>query len=129
MSNDPLHDRLETLPHPPLPPDLWPRLARRRQHQLATRRAGVATALALLAIGPLALLWRLPSTPAVASDAPLPAADAVAQPTALDAVGAIDHALQNAYARGASDDEVAPLWEARRRLLSHSPAPSPADPS
>ena len=32
-------------------------------------------------------------------------------------------ALQTAYERGASDDEVAPLWEARRALLVQHHAP------
>ncbi len=30
---------------------------------------------------------------------------------------ALDHALQVAYARGASDAEVAPMWDARKELL------------
>lgn len=32
-------------------------------------------------------------------------------------VAVLDHALQVAYSRGASDDEVAPLWHERERLL------------
>jgi len=32
-------------------------------------------------------------------------------------VAALDHALQAAYARGASEDEVAPMWHERERLL------------
>jgi hypothetical protein len=32
-------------------------------------------------------------------------------------VAVVDHALQVAYARGASEDEVAPLWHERARLL------------
>jgi len=32
-------------------------------------------------------------------------------------VVAVDRALQLAYARGASEDEVAPLWHERARLL------------
>ena len=112
MTTDPLRDRLEALPPPPLPDDLWPRLARRRQRHIAVRRAGMALALALLAIGPLSLVWRSQE-----EGARTPVASATAAATAPDAVSAIDQALQNAYARGASDDEVAPLWEARRRLF------------
>jgi hypothetical protein len=40
-------------------------------------------------------------------------------------IRAIDHALQLAYTHNASEDEVAPLWKARRELLLHLPQPSP----
>jgi hypothetical protein len=35
---------------------------------------------------------------------------------------AIDRALQTAYARGASDAEVAPLWATREQLMRAMPA-------
>lgn len=108
------------MPAPPLPPGLWARVAKRRQRQVATRRAGIALALALLAIGPLAITWRAQDARPRATS--LPVAIAPPADAAPDlALSTIDHALQNAYARGASDDEIAPLWEARQRLLRPSP--------
>ena len=130
MPTDPLHTRFESLPHPPLPPELWPRLAQRRQRQLATRRAGTALALALLVVGPLGLMWRAQQAPSWPST--LPAAGVTgmaAQGAESNTVSVIDHALQNAYARGASDEEIAPLWEARRRLAGNHHASAPTDPS
>ena len=121
----PLRAQLDALPPPPLPPGLWPRLARRRKRQLAVRRAGMALAIGVLAAGPLALLRP-------AQDAPAPtivAAPGIAPGNAADALPAIDQALQNAYARGASDDEIAPLWDVRQRLARQARAPSPTDPS
>ena len=129
MTTDPLQRQLDALPPPPLPSTLWPRLAARRRRQVVARRAGMAMALGLLAVGPLTLLWqgreaRLPATAATVAATP---ADAAPAPDA--AVATIDHALQNAYARGASDDEVAPLWEARQRLTRRFAPSSPTDPS
>ena len=59
MTTDPLRSRLEALPAPPLPDDLWPRLARRRQRHIAVRRAGIALgarAVALVLVEELAAL-------------------------------------------------------------------------
>ena len=129
MPTDPVRDRLQALPQPPLPPELWPRLARRRQRQLATRRAGIALALGLLVVGPLALLWRAQEAPPGAQAPAAASASSAAAPTMSSKVSAIDQALQNAYARGASDDEIAPMWEVRRRLAGHAGPLHPTDPS
>ena len=45
-------------------------------------------------------------------------AQAPPDPPVAAQVRALDHALQVAYDRGASDSEVAPLWEARQALLA-----------
>lgn len=128
MPTDPLHERLQALPQPPLPPQLWPRLARRRQRQLAIRRSGMALALGLLVVGPLVLPWRGQDAPVIAH-APATVASSDVAAVAPAAMSAIDHALQNAYARGASDEEVAPLWEVRRRLAGDARPLPPTDPS
>lgn len=128
MTIDPIRQQLDGLPPPPLPPGLWPRLARRRRRQLVIRRTGMALALGALMVSPLALLWRAQDAqPAQAIDIAT-----IADPTtkaAADAVSAIDQALQNAYARGASDDEVAPLWEVRQRLAKQAHPRTSNDPS
>lgn len=120
MSNDPLLRRLEALPPPPLPPGLWPQLDRRRKRRIAVRRSASVAAIGLLAIAPLMVLWPAGSVRTPAASVPM----AASAPDS--AVSAIDHALQNAYARGASDDEIAPLWHARQRVLAN---PSSTDPS
>ena len=94
--------------------------------------AVLSLAIGVLAVGPLALLW--PAQDAPAPHAPATAAAPRTAPeitpgNAADALPAIDQALQNAYARGASDDEIAPLWEVRQRLARQTRAPSPTDPS
>lgn len=113
-------DPRPTLPDPstpPLPDTLWPKLAaaqRRRRHVL---RDGTQLLCAgVLLAGAWWIVPRVDPTQA-------PAAATVATTThATDArnlhqrLGAIDGALQAAYAQGASDDEIEPLWQLRRSL-------------
>jgi hypothetical protein len=103
----------------PVPPDsLWPRLLLRRRRQVRRRRVVAGLASTGMVAAFVALLARPGWTPE-------PPPPPVAQPVRaaaghqLDAqVRAIDRALQVAYVRGASDSEVAPMWEARRHLLA-----------
>ena len=74
---------------------------------------GATLALVLAAAG----FWLAP-WPASQGDDPPPTA---ASPDTR--VFVIDRALQAAYARGASDEEVAPLWEIRERMILNSATP------
>ena len=120
--NDPeqLQRLLESMPEAPVPDSLWPRVREQRRRQLRRRRIG--TGLASTALAALLLVSAWPDRP---TRSPGPAA----QPPVLaghgtdERVRALDQALQTAYERGASDDEVAPLWEARRALLVQHHAP------
>lgn len=74
-----------------------------RQRWRRLRGAGAASAIVVAAV------MLLPA---------LPPGAAVAPPTRPDpTLQALDRALQAAYARGASDAELAPLWAARRHAL------------
>lgn len=108
-----LHDLLRDTPEPPPPASLWPQLLERRRRQIRLRRlvtgiasTGVATVLVMVLAWPDRLAQPGPPTD-----------QAAAGPGLAAQVRALDHALQVAYDRGASDSEVAPLWEARQALL------------
>lgn len=110
---DRFHELLQSLPEPP-EPGLWPRVlaARRRQRRQRRVVAGVASfgVAALLAVA----LWPgVQAPPAV--DTP---AIVQATPDVDEQLRALDRALQTAYDRGASDDELAPLWEVRQALAA-----------
>jgi hypothetical protein len=114
-----IRERLDALPEAPLPDALWQRVDRRRRQKFIRRKLGVSAGVFALA-GVLALKLLLPAAepgptekPQVAATGSLPATgDAQAD------IRAIDHALQAAYDRGASDAEVAPIWAARAALLA-----------
>jgi hypothetical protein len=82
-----------------------------------------ATLALVLGIG---TLWLAPWTPSGGNG---PSRTHPATTTSPDtSVQAIDRALQAAYARGASDEEVAPLWEIRQRMIVKQPASSTLPP-
>ena len=120
--NDPdqLQRLLESMPEAPVPDSLWPRVREQRRRQLRRRRIG--TGLASTALAALLLVSAWPDRP---TRSPGPAAHppVLAVHGTDERVRALDQALQTAYERGASDDEVAPLWEARRALLVQHHAP------
>lgn len=116
---------LASLADAPLPDTLWPRVDNARRRRLQIRSAAAAASAACAAIG-LALAFTFApdrheaSAPAVATEGrqaapssspPLDEADLV------HSLSAIDKALQAAYDRNASDDEIAPLWQARQHLI------------
>ncbi len=124
---EPDHERLrrylQALPEPLPPGSLENRLRASQARRSRVLRTGAsALALALVAIvalpghrGPQVETQAIASgtdTVAVAPDAIHDAGDA-----AHMKLQAIDRALQTAYGRGASDAELAPLWEARSRLV------------
>lgn len=119
---------LETLPEPALPDALQQRLQQslhRRRRRLRLAIAGGAAAVVAVAIFPLLPPWQEPPTPAPMTHVP------PVEPgnTRMSQLHALDRALQAAYDRGASDDEIAPLWEARRALTASAAAPAPAMPA
>lgn len=118
-SPDPLHRLLESMPEPPPPDTLWPRLREQRRRQVRRRRlAGGLASTALVAVLLVAGWPQPPAAPGTGGAAP-----AVARIDRDEQVRALDHALQAAYDRGASDQEVAPLWDARAALLASLDAP------
>ena len=119
-----LRRRLEAMPQLPPPAGLMPRVLHARQRRLRTGR------LAIGGLGVLALaIVLLPRSP-VPEDVPSAAAVAVAAPSldgeVLEQIRALDRALQAGYDQGASEDELAPLWDARRQLLRQPAASHPA---
>ena len=124
MSRDPVIEKLRSLPEPPLPGEVWQRLEKRRARRTAARRGA---ALLVLVVGGFAFLGFMPGD-GEAPIVPAPTqASLVAKVPHTERLSTIDRALQAAYARGASDDEVAPLWEVRKRLaLSFTPSTDPS---
>lgn len=118
MNPDPIHEQLQSLPDLPPPDSLWPRLAQRQRRIRQRQQAGTVLAAAAAFAG--VLFFALPH--ADLSQQPVPA---LARTTPATRLQAVDHALQAAYARGASDDELAPLWDIRQQLASVE-LPSPA---
>lgn len=133
MANPTEHPRpgLAASSDPPLPPGLWPRVARARRRQLRRRRAvlggGLVAACLALAL-PLRLAGPDEAAPAtgpsvVAVDAtPRSGRGATDQATRLRI---LDRELQDAYRRGSAQAEIAQLWQARDALLR---ADAPATP-
>lgn len=112
----PMRERLQALPDVTLPDALWHRVEAGRRTIIVRRRTGASlAALALVAILAAPMLTSLPAGDA-ADSAPTLAARSDKDFAAE--LRAIDHALQVAYDRGASDAEIAPMWETRNLLVS-----------
>ncbi|MCF7222459.1 hypothetical protein [Marilutibacter chinensis] len=125
-----LRRHLRALPDPGLPDRLRDRVIashgrRRRVIHGATGVAAAVVAVALLRPA-LPLQDTAPETATV--QAPV-APPALHVDEAVARLRAIDRALQAAYERGASDDEVAPLWRAREMLLPSSGRRPDSNPS
>jgi hypothetical protein len=127
-SHDNMRRHLHALPEPGLPDALWQRVDGARRLHARRRRLGLgATAVALAAVLALPVLAPLfdgspaPHGPALVSQHAPRSAEEV-----LTELRAIDHALQAAYDRGASDAEIAPMWVARNELLAGSRPSRPA---
>lgn len=115
-----MREELQALPEIPLPDALWQRVDSGRRQKLRRRKlvAGIAS-LALVAVMATPLLAPLLVDVDAEQDDPLvahqPANDR--HDTQAD-LHVLDHALQAAYDRGASDAEIAPMWVAREALLA-----------
>lgn len=115
-----VRERFDALPDVPLPESLWQRVDAQRRQKILRRKLGMSAA-TLALVGMLAIY--LPSQmfkgANVDSGHEVAAAKPVSMPRDIQAdVQAIDHALQAAYDRGASDAEIAPMWVARDALLA-----------
>ena len=120
---DDLRQALDALPDPPPPEALWERLRTRRRSQVRRRRAatGLASGALVVALAVALLPPSAPPSSAPVAQGPVPAAKA---PEAVDdRLRALDRALQAGYDRGATDAELAPMWEARHALLAHGDTP------
>jgi hypothetical protein len=114
-----VREQLRALPEIPLPDTLWRRVDAKRRQKLRRRKLGVGIAtLALAAVMATPLLIpmfadadRAPGE-RIAAQLPLRGEHDVQAE-----LRALDHALQAAYDRGASDAEIAPMWVARDALL------------
>ena len=119
-----IREHLNALPEAPLPVALWQRVEGRRRARLVRNRlAASVTAFAL--VGVLSFKLLLPTVEHDGIEKGQEKAQQVATtslvPGQVDAqadIRAIDHALQAAYDRGATDAEVAPIWAAREALLA-----------
>ncbi len=121
-----IREHLNALPEVPLPETLWQRVEGRRRSRLVRNRlAASVTTFAL--IGGLSFKLLVPTVEHDGVENDQEEAQQVATtssvPGQVDAqadIRAIDHALQTAYDRGATDAEVAPIWAAREALLAGS---------
>lgn len=109
---------------PPVPPalDLWPRLELARQRRVRRLKLSVGSAGALLLgvlLVPLlgGMLDRTERVPLAAAPEPAVAPRQTLDQDTVEQIRALDRALQAAYDEGASDDELEPIWKARRALL------------
>lgn len=129
MTNAELHRCLADLPDPPLPEALASRLERAHASRSSRHRWGAGVAVAALAV--IGLMPHLLGTDSDRMQSEQRAfAAAAPAPVELHAqLRALDRELQAAYARRASDAEIASLWSNRRALLSIEPGAEPKLPS
>ena len=114
-----VREQLHALPEIPLPDTLWRRVDAKRRQKLRRRKlgAGIAT-LALAAVIATPLLIPMFTDADRAADERIAAQLPLRGEHDVQAeLRALDHALQAAYDRGASDAEIAPMWVARDALL------------
>ena len=105
-------------PEVPPPEALWPRLQTGQRTLFRRRRTLAGISASTFALVLAAAAWWPPS----GMDQAARPVIAQAQPRDADDIRgdlrALDHALQVAYNRGASDVEIAPMWQARRTLAA-----------
>jgi hypothetical protein len=129
---DRVRERFGALPDVPLPESLWQRVDARRRQKILHRKLGMGAAtLALAGMLAISLPSRMFNGANADSSNEVAAVEPVPTQGDIQAdVQAIDHALQAAYDRGASDAEIAPMWVARDALLaSVRPGNAPARPN
>lgn len=115
-----VREQLHALPEIPLPDALWRRVDAKRRRKLRHRKLGVGiAALALAAVMAAPLLIPMFAGADRAQNEPIAAHPPMRAERDVQAeLRALDHALQAAYDRGASDAEIAPMWVARDALLA-----------
>lgn len=124
---DELHRQLDALPDIPLPDALWLRVDACRRMQQRRRKAGVAIAALAALLAAIPVLRIGDPGPAQRGQAVVArstqATSSAASPRDIDAqLRALDQALQAAYARSATDAEIAPMWVARNALTATAQA-------
>lgn len=126
-----VRERFDALPEVPLPESLWQRVDARRRKKILRRKLGMSAAtLALAGVLAISVPGRLFNPPVDSGHQVAIVRSTFMQRDIQADVQAIDHALQTAYDRGASDAEIAPMWVARDALLaSIRPASTPTKPS
>lgn len=114
-----MHEQLRDLPEIPLPDTLWRRVDAKRRQKLRRRKLGVGIAtLALAVVMTAPLLVPMFAGADRARNERIVAHPPMRGEHDVQAeLRALDHALQAAYDRGASDAEIAPMWVARDALL------------
>lgn len=125
-----VREQLDALPDIPLPDTLWQRVEARRMHKVRRWKWGMGGATLVLAalmatplLAPLFTGSGMEQDKSAVALKPTPALrDIQAE------VRALDHALQTAYDRGASDAEIAPMWVARHALLAGAQSGAAAKP-
>lgn len=116
----PLRRELHALPDIPLPDALWQRVEAGRRLKMRRRKLGAGiVSLALVTAMATPLLVPLLTDADTGRDEPVVAYQPANGQRDIQAdLHVLDHALQAAYDRGASDAEVAPMWVAREALLA-----------
>lgn len=122
---------LESLGEPALPDSLRGRVEGARRQHMRRRFAGAATAsvaavavaFALVVPGGLVEPEGGPELASDASEVP-PQAAPGGDADRIRSVHVIDRALQAAYDRNATDDEIEPLWRARHALMAAATPPA-----
>jgi hypothetical protein len=124
----PLREELHALPEIPLPEALWQRVEAGRRQKMRRRKLGTGiVSLVLVAVMATPLLAPLLTDIDVLRSEPLVAHQPVrSEQDVHEELRALDHALQVAYDRGASDAEIAPMWVARTELLANRRPPQAA---
>lgn len=119
-SSSPVRQELHELPEVPLPDALWHRVDSGRRRKMRRRKLFTGTAsLAIVTVMAIPLLVPLFTAADAIHGEPQAAHHTARGGQDLHAeLRAIDHALQAAYDRGASDAEIAPMWVARETLLA-----------
>ena len=118
-----VRQKLDALPDIELPDAVWQRIDVYRKKQQRRRKvvAGIVTfvVVSLLAAAPaLRIITSDPASSSLAATS-LPKPDNVSTPQDVQAeIRALDQALQAAYARSASDAEIAPMWLVRDALVA-----------
>jgi hypothetical protein len=117
MASDDIMQRMRCAPDVPPADELWSRLLAERARRARRNRAIAGVSASAMALFLMVFIAR----PSLVGpyEAGMVAMDSQNPPADLQAdVRALDRALQAAYNRGASDSEVAPMWETRRALVA-----------
>lgn len=122
-----VREQLDALPEIPLPDKLWQRVEAGRKQKFQRRKLGAGiAAITLVAVVAMPLFAPVFTGSGVEQGMQTVASQPASGGRDIQAeVRALDHALQVAYDRGASDAEIAPMWVVRDALLAGSRSGNP----